>query len=1135
MSVTVRFTPSLTGNLQIGPARIAVLNWLFARHSGGQFIVRIEDIDQVRSQDQEGEESNSTDAQNMLDQLAWLGLNWDQEPILSSQRLDIYQQAIQKLLDQGLAYRCYCTPAELTQIQEEQTNGKEVAHYDNRHRQLTQEQEATFRAEGRSAVIRFKIDQDRQISWNDLVHGQVTRKSSDLGGDIIIAGVAAPDQIGQPLQNLTVVVDDINLGITHVIQDEDLMITTPTQILLYEALAGKIPEFAHTPLILNESEQTRSKSASFISIFDFKKLGYTSEVITNYLTLLGWTPPDNKERFTLQQAAEKFSLERFNKTNSKFDWDKLNWLNSQYLHELPIAELTDLLISYWEEAGYKFDPISDRVWLEQLTTLISPSLVRLQDVVELSKVFFVEEIEFKQEAIIQLTKTESITILKGILEHLEQDYQLNKTNAHRLLKQITKEYKTKKEQPQRLLRAALMGELHGIDIIQSWLLLHQRGWDKMRLRLALNLPDSLTAIAEELSESVTEESENQNLELSPVKDQVTRNSLVEPMNNEPLNQEEDIAPITSNSESEQIINHSVALSQLESELAKIGNELQESETAQSQLNAQLHDTQIKLQQTDQDKSHLESALQEIQAQLNQSSQEKEQLQTVIQEHHQQQAQFQSQVEEIKRHLTKVEQQKSHFQLQVEEIKQQLIKANQQTVQFQAEIENSQKQKAQLQSQIATNETQLNQAHQQISQLQDELKKASQVKINLESELATRSQQILDKEKQLQQVEQERNLGQAQLAELDQNRSQLQAQIAQLESELNQSSQERSGLESQLTEIQTQLQQIKQERTEISTQLSSTQTELKQVEQELKLRQAQLGESDQTQSQLQAQIAQLESELKQSGQERSRLESQLAEMHIQLQQTEQERTQISSQLFLVQGHLHQSEQQRIQLQLQLEEAERKYSHFHYQFTITKSQLHQSEETRNQILLQLDEVERQRSQFEKQLEEVQAQSYQTQLEKTFVSSELLQSNQMRSQLSHQLSNLQEQLQKLQQEYSHTYNKLEQTDYDRSYFQFSLSQAYLKMNEVQKEKWDVTSQLLKSKEIQAQLKYQLADREIQLQQVQQEQSNTRSQLTEINQERSQLETKISQLQLRKALWIWGIVIALLVGSSLTLILVK
>ena len=479
MNVRVRLAPSPTGNLHIGTARTAVFNWLFARNQGGKFILRVEDTDLERSK------SEYTD--NILEGLTWLGMNWDEGPSFQSQRLETYRQTVQTLLDKGLAYRCYTASAELDKMREEQKANKQAPRYDNRHRNLTLDEQAAFEAEGREAVIRFIIEDDRTISWNDTVRDTVTWKGSDLGGDMVIARASTSGNIGQPLYNLAVVVDDIDMGITHVIRGEDHIGNTPKQILLYEALGATIPEFAHTPLILNTQGQKLSKRDGVTSISDFKDMGYLPEALVNYMTLLGWTAPDStQEIFTLSEAAAVFSLDRVNKAGAKFDWDKLNWLNSQYLHKMPVPQLTDLLIPYLQKAGYEFDAEGDRSWLEQIAALIGPSLVRLTDAVDMCKLFFSTTVEYEEEAIAQLQQPRAAEALLAVLEALESHSTLVSVEAQKIIKKLSKEKNLNKGLIMRSLRAALTGAMHGPDLIESWVILNQRGTDRDRLQTAIN-------------------------------------------------------------------------------------------------------------------------------------------------------------------------------------------------------------------------------------------------------------------------------------------------------------------------------------------------------------------------------------------------------------------------------------------------------------------------------------------------------------------------------------------------------------------------------------------------------------------------------------------------------------------------
>jgi len=479
VTVRVRLAPSPTGNLHLGTARTGIFNWLFARHHGGQFLLRIEDTDLERSRPEY--------TQNILDGLKWLGITWDEGPFFQSQRMDLYRQKIQELLDRGLAYRAYDTPEELEAMREAQKARNQAPRYDNRHRNLTPEQRAAYEAEGRPAVIRFIIDDDREIAWNDLVRGTVTWKGSDLGGDMVIARQSSSDTIGQPLYNFVVVVDDMDMAISHVIRGEDHIGNTPKQILLYEALGAAVPQFGHTPLILNQQGAKLSKRDGVTSISDFQKMGYTPEAIANYMSLLGWSPPEGmNEIFGLTEAAQQFGFERVNKAGAKFDWDKLNWINSQYLHHMPISQLTDLLIPYWQAAGYEFDWQGDRPWLEQVTALIAPSLVRLDEAAPMTEYLFTPQLVFADDAKAQMQQTDADTAVAAVAAALPESG-LTQEGAQAIVQQVVKSKGLKKGLVMKTLRAALTGSLQGPDLVQSWILLNHLGQDKLRLQQALAL------------------------------------------------------------------------------------------------------------------------------------------------------------------------------------------------------------------------------------------------------------------------------------------------------------------------------------------------------------------------------------------------------------------------------------------------------------------------------------------------------------------------------------------------------------------------------------------------------------------------------------------------------------------------
>lgn len=479
MTVRVRIAPSPTGNLHIGTARTAVFNWLYARRHGGQFILRVEDTDLERSRPEY--------TQNILDGLQWLGLTWDEGPLFQSDRTALYQKSIQQLLDRGLAYRCYTSTAELDALRAGQEARGEAPRYDNRHRHLTPDQEAEFVAAGRQPVIRFKIEDDEEIAWIDGVRDRVVWQGSDLGGDMVIARAAGPDSVGQPLYNLAVVVDDIDMQITQVIRGEDHIANTAKQILLYRGLGAEVPQFCHTPLILSPSGKKLSKRDGVTSIWDFKDLGYLAPALTNYMTLLGWSAPDAQEIFDLATAATKFDFDRVNKAGAKFDWDKLNWINSQYLHALTPEELLPQLVPYWQAAGYGFDVEADHPWLLRLTALIGPSLATLKEAVPMVATFFQgEAVAIDGDAQAQLAQEGVPAVLQSLLAASGEAVELDEAQAKAMIDRVTKAQGVKKGMVMRSLRAALTGEVHGPDLIQSVILLHHRGLLLPRLQGAID-------------------------------------------------------------------------------------------------------------------------------------------------------------------------------------------------------------------------------------------------------------------------------------------------------------------------------------------------------------------------------------------------------------------------------------------------------------------------------------------------------------------------------------------------------------------------------------------------------------------------------------------------------------------------
>tara|TARA_Y100001968_G_scaffold212004_1_gene195129 strand:+ start:417 stop:1850 length:1434 start_codon:yes stop_codon:yes gene_type:complete len=476
VTIRVRLAPSPTGTLHIGTARTALFNWLYARNKKGKFLIRIEDTDRERSKPEYVE--------SILKGLKWLGLQWDEDLIIQSSRIESHREAIKKLLKKGLAYRCYATETELEEMRELQRLKGHPPRYDNRGRNLSPKDEAKFIEERRSSVIRFRIDESKTIEWHDLIRGHMQWSGQDLGGDMILARRAPSNEIGDPLYNLVVVIDDSYMKISHVIRGEDHISNTAKQILLYEALDLNIPKFAHSPLILNHEGKKLSKRDGVTSIQDFKKMGYTPEAIANYMALLGWSPPEGiNERFNIHEASEVFSFDRVNKSGAKFDWDKLNWLNSQVIHELSFESLFKSLNSFWLEAGWE---VPDQEWGISLCKLIGPSLITFNDGIEEARPFFQEPI-IESEGIKQLEIPDAKKVLALLLKELDnQPWNGQEINhAKEIIQRITELSKIKKGLIMKSLRAAFLGKLQGPDLLETWSLLAKIGKDRERIRRIL--------------------------------------------------------------------------------------------------------------------------------------------------------------------------------------------------------------------------------------------------------------------------------------------------------------------------------------------------------------------------------------------------------------------------------------------------------------------------------------------------------------------------------------------------------------------------------------------------------------------------------------------------------------------------
>jgi glutamyl-tRNA synthetase len=319
--IRTRFAPSPTGYLHIGGARTALFCWAYARRHAGKFVLRIEDTDQERS--------TQDSVQAILEGLAWLGIDWDEGPHFQMQRLPRYAEVAEQLLREGHAYRCFCTKEELDAMREAQVARGEKPRYDRRWRDSKQAPPP-----GRSAVIRFKNPLSGEVTWNDLVKGSVTVSNDELDDLVLLRAD------GVPTYNFGVVVDDLDMAMTHVIRGDDHVNNTPRQINLYRALGAQVPHFGHLPMILGADGQRLSKRHGAVSVLQYREEGYLPDALVNYLARLGWSHGD-EEVFSREQLVEWFDLEHVNRSPARWDPEKLKWLNGEYLKRIPAGELVE--------------------------------------------------------------------------------------------------------------------------------------------------------------------------------------------------------------------------------------------------------------------------------------------------------------------------------------------------------------------------------------------------------------------------------------------------------------------------------------------------------------------------------------------------------------------------------------------------------------------------------------------------------------------------------------------------------------------------------------------------------------------------------------------------------------------------
>jgi glutamyl-tRNA synthetase len=410
-TVRVRFAPSPTGYLHVGGARSALFNYLFAKRHNGTFILRIEDTDQTRFV--EGA------LQEIFESLKWLGLQWDEGPetggeygpYIQSKRLHIYKEYADKLLESGHAYRCFCTSERITQLRAEQEKAKKPSGYDKKCRSLTDDEISSHLEAGTPYVVRLKIPSGRKVVFTDMIRG-VIEYSSDVLDDLVLI-----KSDGYPTYHMANVVDDHLMKITHVLRGDEWIASTPRHILLYEAFGWDPPGFAHLPIILSPDGGKLSKRKGAASVMDFKRGGFLPEALFNFLALLGWAPGDEREKMSLKELIDAFSLQNVSPKSSVFDEQKLEWMNGVYLAEKNSDDLLGDCKELWTEKNIKVSDFSDD-YLRSVITLMKVRSRRITDIVETSLYFFQDPDSYDEKAVAKQFTSDAAVLLELINESL---------------------------------------------------------------------------------------------------------------------------------------------------------------------------------------------------------------------------------------------------------------------------------------------------------------------------------------------------------------------------------------------------------------------------------------------------------------------------------------------------------------------------------------------------------------------------------------------------------------------------------------------------------------------------------------------------------------------------------------------
>ena len=483
--VRVRFAPSPTGYLHIGGLRTALFNYLYARHTGGKMLLRIEDTDRTRFV--EGA------LENLLKTLKWAGIEIDEGVMLSENgqvsekgdfgpyiqsdrvKAGIYNKYIDQLIEEGKAYYCFCSKERLDNLRERQKADGLTPKYDGLCRSLSLEEAKERVKNGEKYTIRLKLPKNTDISFEDKIKGKITFNTNDMDDQVLIK------EDGYPTYHFAVIVDDHLMGITHVVRGDEWISSTPKHVYLYDCFGWQKPEYIHLPTVLNKDHKKYSKRNGDGMVEDFIERGYLPEGLINYLALLGWSPDSEEEIFSMKELADQFSFDRVNKTGAVFDLRKLDWVNGHYVREMSVSDLAKEIKPYCIEAGF-FDQSYPDDKLELLATTWQSAIDKFNDIQTLAKAYYVDDdnMEWTEEAKEAIKTDQAKTLFDCFIEKLEKVDEVEMEFAKKVMKEIQKETGIKGKNLWFPVRASLTGNVHGPELVNAFVIM---GKEKMIERL----------------------------------------------------------------------------------------------------------------------------------------------------------------------------------------------------------------------------------------------------------------------------------------------------------------------------------------------------------------------------------------------------------------------------------------------------------------------------------------------------------------------------------------------------------------------------------------------------------------------------------------------------------------------------